>query len=304
MPQSITVAMVQQYSANVLNLAQQKFSRFKGKISWEKITAEGAYFERLGRVEAQQNNTRFADTPSHEIEHSRRHVSLSEWIINLPLDRADAAQILIDPLSRYAQAAAAGMGRKMDDLVLAAAFGTAATGKDASGTETWPQNNAKGHSMQIAHGGVGLTKAKIILASRLLNEGEVEQEDRYMAYDSQGLEDLLNDDTLTTRDRLVGEELQATGGFGTPVLQQGQFARTWMGFQWFLIERLPKVTTTASCVAFQAQSLGVKYAIEMDARVGERPDKNYAMQAWQQMVMGAVRIDPERIVEVQITEDA
>ena len=46
MPPSISVAMVQQYSANVLMLAQQKYSKFRGKIAWEKIQAEGAYYDR------------------------------------------------------------------------------------------------------------------------------------------------------------------------------------------------------------------------------------------------------------------
>lgn len=291
MAQSITNAMVQQYSANVLMLAQQKYSRFRDKVEYKHANAEGAYFERLGRVEAQLNNIRHAPTPNHEIEHSRRHAVMSEYVINLILDKADAAQILIDPMSAYARAEAAGMGRKLDDVIVAAATGTARTGKDGSGSETWPQNNVAGNSMQIAHGGTGLTKAKIIQAATLLNEGEVEDEDRYFAYTARGLEDLLNDDTLTTKDRLAGQALQA-----------GDFADSWMGFKWFRCERLTKVSTTRSGLAFQKQALGLVAAIDMNSRVSERDDLNYSMQAWCQMVIGAVRIDPERIVEVQWTE--
>lgn len=291
MAQSITVAMVQQYQANVLMAAQQRFSKFRGSIQFEQANAEGAYYERLGTVEAQLNNTRHAPTPNHEIEHTRRHVLMAEYVINLILDRADAAQVLIDPMSRYAQAEGAGMGRKIDQIVAAAAIGTARTGKDGSGTETWPQNNAQGNSMQIAHGGTGLTKAKIIQAATLLNEGDVEDEDRYFFYTARGLEDLLNDDTLTTKDRLNGQALQA-----------GSFAETWMGFHWKRCEQLVKVSTTRSGLAFQKQALGVKYAIDMSSRISERADLNYAMQAWSQMVLGAVRIDPHRLVEVQWAE--
>ena len=61
------------------------------------------------------------DTP-----HSRRMVTMDSWEWADLIDDADKVRMLIDPTSSYAKAAAAAMGRAMDDEIIAAATGTAA----------------------------------------------------------------------------------------------------------------------------------------------------------------------------------
>ena len=75
-----------------------------------------------------ENNV--VDTP-----HSRRQVALSDYEWGDLVDDQDQVRLLINPTSTYAQAAAAALGRSMDDVCISAFLGTANTGV-AGGTST------------------------------------------------------------------------------------------------------------------------------------------------------------------------
>ena len=59
----ITTAMVEQYSANVAHLAQQKGSRLRGAVRVETVVGKNAFFEQLGSVAARKRPPRHSDTP-------------------------------------------------------------------------------------------------------------------------------------------------------------------------------------------------------------------------------------------------
>ena len=54
------------------------------------------------------------------IPHSRRRVSLADYEQGDLIDDQDKVRMLIDPTSSYAKAAAAAMGRSMDDVIITA----------------------------------------------------------------------------------------------------------------------------------------------------------------------------------------
>ena len=63
MSNTITEAFVQQYSANVQMLSQQKGSLLRGVVDVESVVGKHAYFERIGAVSAQKRVSRHSDTP-------------------------------------------------------------------------------------------------------------------------------------------------------------------------------------------------------------------------------------------------
>ena len=130
------------------------------------------------------------DTP-----HSRRMVTLSTYEWADLIDDADKVQLLIDPTSSYAKAAAAAMGRSIDDVIISAALGTAYTGKSGSTSTSFASGN------KIVHGSAGLTLAKLISAKKILDEGDVDPSlQRYIAVAPEQMEDLLNLSTVTSAD--------------------------------------------------------------------------------------------------------
>ena len=103
--------------------------------------------------------------------------------------------MLIDPTSSYARAAAAAIGRAMDDTIISALGGTAKTGKEGTTSTTFPSGQ------KIAHASGGLTIAKLVSAKKLLDAQSVDPSiKRYIVVSPEQIEDLLNSTTVTSSD--------------------------------------------------------------------------------------------------------
>lgn len=122
MSTQVTTAFVQQFSSNVQLLSQQRGSLLRGAVSEESVTGEKAFFDQVGAAAAIKRTSRHGDTPLVETPHSRRMVTMDSYEWADLIDDADKVRMLIDPTSTYAQAAAAAMGRAMDDAIIEAAI--------------------------------------------------------------------------------------------------------------------------------------------------------------------------------------
>ena len=195
MSTNITTAFVNQFSSNVAMLSQQKSSLFRNAVGVESVTGEKAFFDQVGSSAAVLRSSRHADTPLVDTPHSRRQVALSDYEWGDLVDDQDQVRLLINPTSTYAQAAAAALGRSMDDVCISAFLGTANTGV-AGGTSTSLPAGQK-----IAHGSAGLTIAKLITAKKTLDANSVDSSiPRYIAVSPEQIEDLLNNTTVTSSD--------------------------------------------------------------------------------------------------------
>ena len=201
------------------------------------------------------------------------------------IDDADKVRMLIDPTSTYARAAAAAMGRAMDDAIIEAATGTAKTGK-AGGTST---AMLSGH--QIANGSADLTLAKLIQAKKTLDLASVDPSiPRHIAVGPDQIEALLNSTTVTSSD------------FNTvKALVQGEI-NTFMGFQFHVTTRLAKSGNIRTCFAWAED--GIKLAVGKDvmSRIDERSDKSYSTQVYYCATFGATRMEEEKVVQIDCDE--
>lgn len=78
MSQTITVAQVQQYNANVRMLFQQQGSKLRKWVREETLSGKFRFFERLAATAAVLRTTRHGDTPLVEQTHSRRRVDAKD----------------------------------------------------------------------------------------------------------------------------------------------------------------------------------------------------------------------------------
>lgn len=129
MSTQIETAWVNQFSGNVVHLAQQQESRLRQAVMVEPMRAEYAYFDQIGSVEMVERTSRHADTPSTEVPHSRRRVGLTDYEAADIIDSQDVQRMLTEPTSRYTEAFARAEGRMIDRTIVAAYFAAAATGK-------------------------------------------------------------------------------------------------------------------------------------------------------------------------------
>lgn len=293
MSTQITTAFVQQYSANVQMLVQQMGSNLRGAVRNEQVTGKQAFFDQIGATAARRRTSRHSDTPRMDTPHARRRVALEDFDWADLIDNEDKVRTLIDPTSSYARAAAAAMGRAIDEVIIDAVRGTAYTGESGSTTVTLPAGQ------QIAVGGTGLTLAKLNTAKRILDSADVPAENRYLAHTSRQMEDLLNSTTITSAD------------FNTvKALVQGQL-NTFLGFNFIKVDGLridgTKIlpldgSSDRLCYAWQSDMVVLGAGQYPQARISERDDKNYATQVFYSMMIGAARMQESGVVEITCDE--
>ena len=191
----ISTAFVNQFSSNVALLSQQTGSILRGAVSEESVTGEKAFFDQVGATAAIKRTSRHGDTPMVETPHSRRQVTLDTYEWADLIDDSDKVRMLIDPTSTYAKAAAAAIGRAMDDSIIAAATGTAQTGSAGATATALPA------SQQIAGGSANLTIAKLIEAKKILDLNSVDPSiPRHIVVSPSQIEALLGTTKVTSSD--------------------------------------------------------------------------------------------------------
>ena len=287
MSTQVTTAFVQQYSANVQMLSQQMGSRLRDAVRVENMTGKNAFFDQVGKATAQKRTTRHADTPQIDTPHARRRVSLVDFEYADLIDDQDKVRMLIDPTSAYAQAAAAAMGRAMDDEIIAAALGTAFTGETGSTSTALPA------AQQIANGSADMSLAKLREAKKILDLADVDPSiPRYIACGPDQIEALLADTNVTSSD------------FNTvKALVQGE-VNQFMGFNFIVSNRLSKSGNIRSCFAWAEDGLALAIGRDVMARIDERSDKGYATQVYYCMSIGSTRMEEEKVVQIDCDESA
>jgi hypothetical protein len=287
MSTQVTTAFSQQFSANVQLLSQQTGSILRGGVDEESVTGEKAFFDQVGAAAAVKRTTRHGDTPLVETPHSRRQVTLESYEWADLIDDADKVRMLIDPTSTYARAAAAAMGRAMDDEIIAAATGTAKTGK-SGGTST---SMLAAH--QIANGSADLTIAKLITAKKTLDLASVDPSiPRHIAVGPDQIEALLNTTSVTSSD------------FNTvKALVQGE-VNTFMGFQFHVTTRLAKSGNIRTCFAWAQDGIKLAMGKDVMSKIDERSDKSYSTQVYYCATFGSCRMEEEKVVQIDCDESA
>jgi hypothetical protein len=280
----ITVAFVNQFQNNITMLYQQLGSKLRGKVQEKSTNGEYEYFERLARTAAVKKTVRHGDTPQINSQHSRRRGQMSDYEWADLIDKVDEVRMLINPTSAYAQSAAYALGRAYDQEVIAAFTADSQSGKSGTVVAPFPS------SQVIVHGSTGLTLTKLRAAKTIFNANDVPMGMMHMAISAEAVEDLLSDTTITSAD------------FNTiKTLIAGEI-NTFMGFTFTMINLLPLEGTTRTCYAWHMDSMGALVGADINTRVSERDDKSYSTQVYASGTFGAVRIQDEGVVAIEITE--
>jgi hypothetical protein len=303
MSTEITTAFVQQYKSEVFHLSQQKGSMLSGCVRNESQTGKSAFYDRLGKTAAVTQTTRHADTPQIDSAHSRRRVTLVDKVWADLIDKEDLRRLLMDPAGPYAQAAGWALGRAKDDIIIAAADGSAYGGEEGSTTVAHP--NTQKYAFVTSGPAFDAVNVQGLRAiKRMLDTKEVDSSiKRYAAVNSIGIENLLGETQVTSSD------------FNTvKALVQGDVS-TYMGFEFKRLELLNSQvdaldanTTTGvvgsgsstvghrRCIFWAQDGLLLATADDITTKIEPRPDKNYSTQVFASMGCGATRLEEEKVV--------
>jgi hypothetical protein len=195
--------------------------------------------------------------------------------------------MLIDPTSTYAQAAAAAMGRAIDDEIIAAATGTAKTGKSGSTSTSLPAGQ------QIAAGSADLTLAKLLSAKEIMGSADIDPSiPRHIVCAPAQISSLLNTTEVKSSD------------FNTVrALARGELD-SYLGFSFHVSNRLTVASNIRTCFAWAQDGLMLAVGKDQMSRIEERADKSYSTQVYYCQTVGSTRMEEEKVVQILCDESA
>lgn len=290
-----SIVYAQAYGANIMQLAQQKYSKLMPIVYIKpNVKAKVFFQDQIGKWSMSTKGGRNVQTPNNDPNLGRRRGTMVDYHDNRMLDRGDELRMLSDPRSAYTIAAAQSLGRQIDIVIANAALATANTGETGSGSITLGTTAITAHVNPTA-GATGtpatLTFARVRAAKRALDLEDVEMEDRFFVITPQGLDALLNTTQATSSDYAA-----------VKALVRGDID-SWMGFKWIVSTNLSSSGTITSCFAMQRYAVAFAMASEPLVRTDERTDLSYSWQVYYELNIGAVRLEESRIVQVDLTSE-
>lgn len=278
MPDTQNAIYAQAYSQNIMQLAQQKYSKLLNTVYLKQnVRGKTFYQDQIGAWELEVKGSRNTATPNNDPTLSRRQGVMVDYHDNRLLDRGDELRAISDPRSAYTIAAAQSLGRKIDEVIIEAAINSANSGETGSTVVT--QGNI------ILGTESSMTLARVVAVKQQLDDADVEMEDRYFVCTPAALDNLLNTTAATSSD------------FNTvKALVRGEID-TWMGFKWIMSTRINAVSaSTLIGVAYQKYGICAAMSASPLVRTDERSDLSYSWQVYYELNMGAVRLEEDRVV--------
>ncbi|RTK93051.1 hypothetical protein EKI60_06455 [Candidatus Saccharibacteria bacterium] len=273
----------QAYGQNIMQLAQQKYSKLASTVYMKPNVRGKTFFQdQIGQWNMEVKGSRNTQTPNNDPVLGRRMGIMVDYHDARLLDRGDELKAISDPRSAYTIAAAQSLGRKMDDVIIAAAIGTAYSGETGSTSVT--NGNLKLVTASV------LTLAEVIAIKQALDEQDVEMDDRYFVTSPASLDSLLNVSQATSTDYAA-----------VKALVRGEID-SWMGFKWIMSTRIAAATavngSTCQGIAYQKYGICAAMAAEPMVRTDERADLSYSWQVYYELNIGAVRLEEDRVVSI------
>jgi hypothetical protein len=249
----------------------------------------------IGLVEAREVTGRYQDKQAQDVEHSTRIAYMADYDIGpLVVDGFDLPKLVADPTYKYVELLVAAANRRKDRTIYRALLDTAPTRTVEGGALT---NTAIPAGQQIAAGGTGFTKAKILQAKALFRTNEADEfngEELYCAYDGVMLRQLLSDTTLTSADFMAVQ-----------MLQTGSLAQKWCGFTWLPYNALDvPAGNTSRTIAWAKSSLQLGTGIDAKTDVSENKSKRgHPNEVYGWLSLGAVRQDEKKVVQIDFANN-
>jgi hypothetical protein len=316
MPYSVDQLWVNEYTNNIIQLAQQNYSVFEPLVTMGDAKAERKFFDRVGSVSMAVRTTANATSSYTDVDHTKRSVAFSNYTVNLSVDGAiDVSKALVDPTSVYVNLGVQAWKRKIDEVVIAAAFANAADGKDAATSTAFPTatrtidvNYLSGDPIGAGNGTgtwtnkaqSGLTLAKILAGRATLAGAHALGPNEYMNLVIGPNEeiDLLGIEQFTKSDYHLNYP------YAKPIAGNG-FIGTFLGINIYRSTLLAEVDPASASnhyrrnIMFVTSGLGAYMNQNLTVKVAENPERNFATTINLSGGIGAVRIDDSKVIEIR-----
>lgn len=251
------------------------------------IEGKSIQFRRIGKGMATERTAPSADAEVMNVDHTMVECLLQDWEANEYTDIFDKEKVNFDEVKELAKVIAGAIGRRSDQIKLAAMVAGTYSATPAAG---------EGGLVEVAIGGAdtNLNVDKLRAISKFMNKKGVPAEGRHIAVSAEGLEGLLGETEVTSADFA-----------SIKALVQGD-VDTFMGFKFHMISDreeggLPIATGVRDGFAWHESAIGYATGDVMKTSVEYSVDKKSWLSAGN-LSAGAVIRDNEGIVKYQAKE--
>lgn len=273
MSTSINTAFVKQFEREVHESYQRLGSKLRGAVrSISNVQGSSTVFQKVGKGTASTKSSH-GMVPVMNLSHSAVECQLLDYYAGDWVDRLDELKVNIDERQVIANAGAYALGRKTDDLIIAA-LSTANT-------------------LSIADGNIGLTRDKVLKAFELMGEQDVPDDgQRFAIVGWQQWSELLKIPEFTSSEFIGADELP----------YKGTQAKKWLGTTWIPHSGLPiDGSDIRKCFWFHKNAIGHASGSDVQTDISWHGDRA-AHFVNNMMSQGAVLIDGAGVVVVGCDE--
>ena len=265
MANSIDQAFIKQFETEVHMAYQRMGSKLRNTVRSSNVTGSSARFQKIG-TGAASTKTRNGNITAMELTHTNVEVTMADFYAAEYIDKLDEMKININERQAVAQSAAAALGRKTDELIVAA--------MDAGANAT-----------QIADASGALVKGDLLVLFETFGTADIPEDgQRYLAMSPAGFADLFSITEFASSDYVGPQNLPFAGGMTM---------KEFLGFKIFSTSAV----AGGKNFAYHTSSVGLGVNADVSTEVNYVAEK-VSHLATSMMSMGAVAIDSNGIYEV------
>ena len=265
MANTIDQAFIKQFETEVHMAYQRMGSKLRNTIRSTNVTGSTARFQKIGTGSA-STKSRNGNVSPMELVHTNVEVSMSDYYAAEYIDKLDELKTNINERQAVTQSAAAALGRKTDELIIAAM-------------------DAGANSTQIHDTGSALAKADLLSLFETMGTADVPEDgQRYLAMSPAGYADLFQINEFASSDFVGPQNLPFAGGMTM---------KEFLGFKIFSTSAV----AGGKNFAYHTSAVGIGINSDVQTEVNYVAEK-VSHLATSMMSMGAVAIDDNGIYEV------
>ena len=265
MANTITNAFIKQFETEVHMAYQRMGSKLRNTIRSTNVSGSTARFQKIGTGSATTKSRNGNVTPM-ELAHTNVEVSMSDFYAAEYIDKLDELKTNINERQAVAQSAAAALGRKTDELIIAAM-------------------DAGANSTQIHDTGSALAKVDLLSLFETMGTADVPEDgQRYLAMSPAGYADLFAINEFASSDFVGPQNLPFAGGMTM---------KEFLGFKIFSTSAV----AGGKNFAYHTTAVGIGVNSDVQTEVNYVAEK-VSHLATSMMSMGSVAIDDNGIYEV------
>ncbi len=265
MANTIDQAFIKQFETEVHMAYQRMGSKLRNTIRSTNVSGSTARFQKIGTGTASTKSRNGNVTPM-ELAHTNVEATMSDFYAAEFIDKLDELKTNINERQAVAQSAAAALGRKTDELIIAAM-------------------DAGANSTQIHDTSSALEKADLLSLFETMGTADVPEDgQRYLAMSPAGYADLFAINEFASSDFVGPQNLPFAGGMTM---------KEFLGFKIFSTSAV----AGGKNFAYHTSAVGIGVNSDVQTEVNYVAEK-VSHLATSMMSMGAVAIDDNGIYEV------